>query len=284
MRSFKSICCCSTLIAGSAALIWLAMPFGAAAVSPAAPAATPAAPVPAPEPAPAPAQDADSLCFDAPVCVFGWSKDICQGEMFSDFVTEYGCKRTIDGNTVECKTIVVKSAVFDFPINSNPDKCCSADELCDETKHLNGTLYINANFTFRANNCCPYRGCWCGDWKLVDQGGTTIASGTAAGPLGTGSHRAPDCPDPQKQCSPDCEKCYDVQYVPDQFNPQYGTWYVGLEGCLHGTVFKGPFESSGVCVTISGHLLTGGTINGPSSFGAWKFCGASDGTILAKCS
>jgi hypothetical protein len=228
-------------------------------------------------------QDSPACSFDTTVCVFGWSKDICQGDMFTDVIDEYGCHRDIDGTVVNCKTVVARDATFEISLQSNGDKCCNDGTTCDETKHLNGKLILQGNFTFRGNQCCPYRGCWCGEWKLIDNSGETVASGTGGGPLGTGSHRAPDCPNPQTQCSPNCEKCYDVQFVPSGVDP-FGTWYVGLEGCLNGTVFAGPFKSSAICVTISGHLLTGGTTGGPSSFGQWKFCGASDGTVLAKCS
>jgi hypothetical protein len=225
-----------------------------------------------------------AMLTDPPLCVFGWSKDICEGKLGGDQIKEYSCFRIINGSLVECKTVEVNNATLKFTVSSSGGTCGNAAEVkCDETEKLDGTIYITGDFIFRKHDECPFRGCWRGEWKLVVDN-VTIGSGEGHGTLGTGSHRAPTCIGPANQfCSPDCEKCADVQFIPSSDPPFQGTWFVGLEGCLDGFIDQGPFKSSEVCVVISGTLRTPGSAGEPFDFASWEFCGASDGTVLAKC-
>lgn len=225
----------------------------------------------------------EKAAADGPVCVFGWSKDTCAGWMYGGEVRDYGCVRVIDHDIVECKTVVVHNATFELELESNPERC-GPQSTCDETKHLNGRLFITGDFTFRYQDPCRFRGAWQGKWKLeVD--GRSVAEGEGHGPLGTGSHRRTGCNvPPGSLCSGEaCERCYDVQYLPDSQFPNVGSWVIGVEGCLFGDVFDGPFASSQIVVTLSGSLMTSGTPGGPHDFSVWKYCGTSDGTVLAKC-
>lgn len=213
-----------------------------------------------------------------PVCVFGFSKDACEGGL-SGRSKDFTCTR----NGVECRTSIVQHATLKFPIVSNPDACADPFGIlgrCDEAPSLDGTIVIEGEFTFRRQGPCILRGCWSGDFKLITLDGATVASGTARGTLGTGTHRAAGalCLD---ACLPDCERCYAVAFVP--FGAFDGNWEVHLEGCLEGAVTVGEFESSAFCVNIAGILTTPGTVVGPDSVEEWRYCGTADGVLLAKC-
>lgn len=231
-----------------------------------------------------PTAAARPMLTDPPFCVLGWSKNACDGKLAGDSIKDYYCTRNIDGTIFQCKSIEVNDATLKFNVKQNQLGCDpSVDVLCDEVKQLDGTIYITGDFIFRYQDKCRYRGCWSGEWKLVVDG-VTVGAGTGHGPLGTGSHRAPNCLTPNIVfCNPDCEDCYDVQFFPSADPPVQGMWYVALEGCLEGSIFAGPVKSSEVCLAISGKLRTPGSNAEPYSFTSWEFCGATDGVVLVKC-
>jgi hypothetical protein len=218
------------------------------------------------------------------VCVLGWSKDHCNGEVQSNNVRAEACVTvTPDGDVVDCRTIYVRDARWKIPVRASLDSCgTTADVPCDEIRELDGTLVITGDLTFRGQESCPYRGCWSGEWQLfVDNQAAPIAAGRAGGPLGTGSHRTPTCPS-NTPCGPDCERCYEVQFT--AITPTQGRWDVDVEGCIDGkTLDNGPYPGATICVAFSGVISTTGNAFGPFNFGAWRLCGTSDGTVLAPC-
>lgn len=215
-----------------------------------------------------------------PRCVFGVSKDVCKGEFSSGGAREFACTR----NGVDCRTVIVEDNIFKFILRQSPGRCADPTfpehGVCDEVKELDGTVVIRSAFTLRENLPCRYRGSWNGAFELhTDEG--MVATGTAAGTLGTGSHRSPTCPT-NAPCGFDCERCYGVTFIPDP-SGLTGTWRVELEGTLDGIITGGTFASSEIVVTVQGFLSTPGTVNGPSDFTKWDFCGTTDGVVLAKC-
>lgn len=229
---------------------------------------------------PAVAADTEEVSepIPAPVCVFGWSKNTCNGLLKGE-VDTYTCQRVVEEEIVDCRTFHIKDAEFRIPIKRNEQGC--SGEPCDEVPQLDGTIILRGSFVF-GHGDCPFRGAWEGEWRLVDNGGTIVAYGTGSGTLGTGSHRAVGpCILPQGfGCNENCEKCYDVNRfsVGDQF-----VWQVGFEGALRGEVFAGEWSSSLISISLSGTLNAYGNHLQPYSFEEWHYCGASDGVVLAKC-
>lgn len=222
------------------------------------------------------AEEAKAKSSIGPVCVFGWSKDTCSGELMGN-VSKTECRRTIDGEHTTCGTYYLRNAEFKIPIKQGVGTCGTMFfERCDQTPQLDGTLLIYGDFVFGTDNC-PYRGGWSGEWRLIDNNGAYVANGTGSGTLGTGSQRAiGPCIGPDFGCSVDCKDCYDVNFDGNR-------WHVGFEGALYGTVFDGEWTSSTISITLSGNLSTPGDAGGPNDFGKWFFCGASDGVVMARC-
>lgn len=217
-----------------------------------------------------------------PVCVFGWSKDSCNGSL-TGTVNAYTCTRVIDGTTVTCKTFHVSNATLEMPVKQSSGGCgIVAEQLCDRTPQLEGKLVIHGDFYFGVDNC-PYRGAWQGRWRLYDSNSNPVASGQGNGTLGTGSHRSiGPCLLPfGYQCNVDCEKCYDVES--QDIGGGLTVWRVALEGALIGKITAGTWIDSTLSITLSGTLNTDGNSSEPFDFGNWFYCGASDGVILAEC-
>jgi hypothetical protein len=102
--------------------------------------------------------------------------------------------------------------------------------LCDEgfsQQQLNGILHGNVTVIRLRDGL---RGCFAGQWRLLDGHGAVLAAGELSGTVGAGTHRPPGA-DPCEHCS-----------IP----PHY-------EGRLTGQVMvRGEFEGAEVCATLAG--------------------------------
>ena len=229
------------------------------------------------------ARDTAPNWLPAPTCVLGWSKNSCNGTL-RGHVTYDVCRRVIDGQHVTCRTAYLKGAEFIIPVRGSGEGCSPFSIVtCDRTPQLDGRIALKGDFVFDLSSGCNYRGAWEGEWRLIDNNGAVVASGSGTGTLGTGSHRAPTCFVPQIPliCGIDCEGCYDVQ----QTATHQGTyWHVGIEGNLQGEVFAGELQSSEVRVMLSGTINTRNPSNAEPDLSEWIFCGATDGVVLSKCS
>lgn len=221
-----------------------------------------------------------TVAQSSPVCVFGFSKDSCEGLFCCGTAEGVTCTR----NGMDCRTVIVRDNIFKFQLRQSPGLCSDPASptlgRCDETERLDGTVQVRGGFTLRYQQPCRFRGCWEGEFILETEEGI-VGSGLAIGTLGTGSHRSPTCVT-NAPCGNDCERCYEVQFIP---NPDggIGTWIVHLEGTLDGSITSGSFASSDLCVSVQGSLRSPGTLSGPTDVTEWDFCGTADGVVLAKC-
>lgn len=219
-----------------------------------------------------------------PTCVFGWSKNNCQGSLTGNAFSDVCVLGT---GPVEqlCRTHYVRGELT-FPVRVNSEACDpTSTRRCDQTPELVGRLTIYGEFVFSGQGC-HLRGAWKGDWRMADVNGQHLAFGTGQGTLGTSSQRTPTCLSSDQsgvRCPRDCNSCYNVTTSPGSSHTQPVNWHVGLEGVLEGTVNAGSLNGSEIMVTVTGVLSTPGTNSGPSNLGSWRYCGASDGVVLARC-
>lgn len=225
------------------------------------PAAPTASPLPAAAPAPASMKEID--------CVKGFSKDICDGYMYPGHVTGQSCQTHTD----ECKSLTITGATFYSPLKLNT-ATCSDDALCDEAPQLD-EIKVAVNYMVRLNKPCPFRGCWEGEGEVRHGGGGETYQGTLMGTFGVGTHRDFLCPE-YRTCT--CEKCYDVEFFPDQ-----NLWRIGFEASFHG---KRSDEATGeeVCLSLSGDWYLKGGPGGPDDWsGNFKIKGTVDGVWETFC-
>jgi hypothetical protein len=220
-----------------------------------------------------------------PVCIDGFSKNLCQGRLSNGVWTEVTCTKP-DGTV--CRTLIGEGATLAVSVRSNPDVCdpTAPAGRCDETPDLEGPLMAVLNFRLRRDAPCPVRGCWEGRFHWSHSAlDVIIARGSTQGTLGVGSHRSALCINDDgtaEQCGPECENCYAAY-----FDATTGLWRIHVEGSLRGRVLAGPHRNCRICVTLQGEFEAPGGPDGPqppaSGTPGWRFCGTMDGVLECPC-
>jgi hypothetical protein len=202
-----------------------------------------------------------------PDCLYGFSKDFCDGLLTYGVLHQTTCP---DGS---CDTAFVQDATLTLPLQRN-FTLCSSDGKCDEAELKDGKLKVAVNYTLRLNKPCKYRGCIEGSGTLYCNDGTQY-TGTFMGTLGAGTHRNFVCP---KARTGFCEKCVDAEFV-----REYGAWRIGWEASFHGIRTDAATDDE-VCISLSGDFYAPGNQDGifdPS--GNFPTFGTADGTWGVSC-
>lgn len=218
-----------------------------------------------------------------PLCILGFSKNMCDGELTGGDWKTVSCDVSPPG---PCSTLVGTNATLSVTLQNNPDTCGTISELpCDEAPDVVGQFNAALDFRIRLNENCPVRGCWEGTWEITGAIEPPIASGGIEGTLGVGTHRVPACPAPNA-CDTQCETCYAAVFD-DSKEPAFWTFHV--EGSMRGLVLEGEHAGCRVCVTMQGYFVAeAGTDGSPlppdeTIAGAWTFCGTIDGVLECDC-
>jgi hypothetical protein len=217
-----------------------------------------------------------------PVCLVGFSKNLCEGRLAGGRWQTVGCP------TDPCLTLVGNGARLKLAVKNNPDPCCDTSTVpCDEAPDVSGVMEAVLDFRIRLNQPCPVRGCWEGTWNIFSGSVLPIASGGIEGTLGVGTHRVPECvtPGPPARCGDRCERCYAAEFD-GTFDP--GRWIIHVEGSMRGRVSQGPHAGCLVCVTMQGYYVAPAGDDGlplPPDVTAvgWTFCGTADGVLECEC-
>lgn len=230
-------------------------------------------------------QSGDPLDTGRPVCIVGFSKNLCPGNLSGGNWKVVEC---LDPQGNICTTLVGTDSLLRVTMRNNPDFCLSPiTATCDEAPDVSGDFQAKLGFRIRLNGPCPVRGCWEGTWNLFDGGPLTIpiASGSIEGTLGVGTHRVPSpCLVPVgARCGDDCESCRNAT-----FDPELNQWSIHVEGSIRGTVLQGKHAGCTVCVTMQGYFLApadreGNPIPPDQTGSGWFFCGTADGVLECEC-
>lgn len=255
---------------------------------------TPGAPQPAvAAPVAAPAAQATEQTVETPVsqeeatkllgdCVWGFSKDICAGELRGGRWSVVTCGR--------CVTLIGRSVEWKFRFQANPESCCpTVDTPCDDARTLDSTFLAVMDVQIRLNDPCKFRGSYTGKFELYDAVVPTIqpfAYGTINGTLGVGTHRPPRCIYPTiMMCGDKCETCYAVEPDPSQLPPAF--YFVHTEGLLKTTeILDGPYAGCELTSSLQGFFkMPMGNTGLPvwPSMQVWPFCGTADGVVACRC-
>lgn len=254
---------CAVVLCSAAGLAYSGMSGPRAHAPEAAPAAITAA-----APAVVSAVETDSAA--ALNCTLGFSKDYC-GTMDPGQVLGALC--LVPSN---CRTLHITGATFAVNMTSNGQVCGpTITSTCDEAP--NGVLKVASNFRIRAQQHCPWRGCWESTGAEYQLSNGDVFRGTLMGTIGVGTHRPISGP---IICSVspfprNCERCYDVS-----FDPLTSTWRVGYEAVFMGV---NPATGEELCFSLSGDFLIPGTNSGPSWGSPWRVVGTADGTFTTFC-
>jgi hypothetical protein len=212
----------------------------------------------------------------APICIMGVSKNLCDGQLIGGDWQPTQCTQ---GGSVICNTLVGRKATLTAMVQSNAEQC-SAAGACDETPELAGFLRAVVNIHLRRDMPCQTRGCWNGQFNVLNAAGGIVAKGTLRGTLGVGTHRLAICPD--QECGTQCESCYAAS-----FDPATKTWRIHAEAALEGRITAGPNAGAHICTTLQGYFVALGDDTGPqppmTGTPGWKFCGTTDGVIERRC-
>lgn len=222
------------------------------------------------------AADRDVAPSRARACVEAYSKNICDSVLTTYGAEGDGCPFTI------CKTVFVPEAYWKMSVRSNYQGCrtCNGGNgTCDETPYLNGDIESWIEYTFRANDPCPFRGCFEGRWRQQTDNG--VYSGYVTGTFGVGTHRFNNhCPEASGDRS--CERCLDVEFIPHD-DGHTGTWRIAVEAVFQGWRESGEPIPDKVHFSLSGDLYAEGDVSGPRFDGDWKFAGTADGVHIDYC-
>lgn len=202
-----------------------------------------------------------------PDCLYGFSKDFCEGWLTYGTIHQTTCP---DGS---CETAFVQDATLTLPLQRNLN-LCSSDGKCDEAERKDGKLKVAVTYTLRLNKPCKYRGCIEGEGVLYCDDGTKYV-GRFMGTLGAGTHREFVCP---KARTAFCEKCVDVEFI-----PEYGAWRIGWEASFHGARTDAELPDE-ICISLSGDFYAPGNSDGifdPS--GNFPTYGTADGVWGVSC-
>lgn len=210
------------------------------------------------------------------ICVYAFSKNICDSRLIGGLVEETFC-----GDN--CHTITVRDATWVMPMRSNREACSGIIDpqlgRCDEVPEKDGQLKANVNYLIRYNDPCKFRGCITSTYAEYQAADGTVYIGTLNGTIGVGTHRRITCPLYERQR--DCEKCLDVEFFFPPVAPS-GVWRFGVELTFHGRRADGVVGDE-LCFSLSGDLFANGTASGPFEFINWRFAGAADGVHTAPC-
>ena len=223
---------------------------------------------PTPTVSPAAAMPMPAIQLKELSCLAAFSKDFCDGFMYPGNGNSVGCPP----GTQECKTLDVTGATLYLPMKRNLT-LCSATGKCDEIPEKDGYLKVSVDYSIRINEPCPYRGCISGQGEYRADDGN-VYEGVFMGTIGAGTHRDFACPE-ARTCL--CEKCLDVEYLPD-----YRAWRIGFEATFHGKNNNGDGET--LCISLSGDFYVEGNSFGPFDLtGNFKIKGTADGVLRTFC-
>lgn len=212
------------------------------------------------------------------ICVQGFSKDYCNGQMQPGFLDPIACPSpTPEGS---CRTLTIKQATFGISVVSNTAPCgATSHTKCDES--LNGRLKVASNFIIRLQENCPYRGCWDGTAAEFTFADNSVYRGVLLGTIGVGTHRPMTGLQICAAIPPSdrtCERCYDVS-----FDGNTSQWRIGYEATFHGTRADADTGQE-LCFSLSGDfLITGTATTGPDFSTVWRAVGTADGIHFTFC-
>jgi hypothetical protein len=209
-------------------------------------------------------------------CLYGISKDACQGRLSGDQQYETGC----DSAPIACRTYHLDNAAWEFPLVSSNLRCATNQYhhsgLCDEFQdRTDGRFISTVSVALRLQETCRFRGTITGRGTYYMADGSEY-SGRIIGVIGAGADRVPAC----TAISPrSCESCLDTQFI-DSVDP--GTWKFGVEVIFEGTRVDQP-TGDRVRLNITGDLVTQGDLNGPFRLHSYDFVGTADGVLTHVC-
>lgn len=209
----------------------------------------------------------------APVCLYAFSKDLCNANLTGPNWSLPIC--TVGGG-IGCNNLVGLDATFRGPITATAGVCGDfIDPLvpCDEAPSFGGELVATVGVRTQRHTNCKARGSWDGSFRIVSHG-VSIATGNLVATMGMGTHREA-CEN--ASCSQRCEVCHDAR-----FN---GTgWDIGSEGTLKGRVQAGPYAGCSFTASFQGDFAANGDTRGPlAPLPAWSFCGTLEGVLECPC-
>lgn len=225
------------------------------------------------------AEEANKLLGD---CIWGFSKDICTGELRNGNWRIVQCGR--------CVTLIGRNVEWKFRFQANPESCCpTVDTPCDDAGALDSTFLAVMDVQIRLNDPCRFRGSYEGKFELYDAVVPTIqpfAYGTINGTLGVGTHRVPQCIHPNVMlCGEKCETCYVVVPDPSALPPPF--YFVHTEGLLKTTeILDGPYAGCELTSSLQGYFKMPVNRSGMPiwpSVQVWPFCGTADGVVACRC-
>jgi hypothetical protein len=214
-----------------------------------------------------------------PICVLGFSKDVCGGSLASGIWTQPVC--TVPGN---CQTLQGQGAKLSLPVNSNTAACNTAPSICavgrcDEASSIVGRLEAQIDLNAQRRACCPGRGSWGGDFSITDPLGVLTVRGNMQSSLGVGTHRATTTCTGTTCTGLNCERCYDAR-----FDPTTSLWSLASEGFMEGEVLAGQHAGCRLRASYQGRFTANGDANGPlAPAPSWSFCGNIDGVLECPC-
>ena len=208
-------------------------------------------------------------------CVYGISKDVCEGRLKGENHYETGC----DSGPLPCRTFHLDGAEWEFPLVTSNLICATNDfshrGYCDEFRErTDGRFRARVNLIIREQEPCRYRGTIDGEAEFSMTDGS-VYKGRFLGVYGIGADRTPACHTNDVRS---CENCLDIQWV--ETHEPY--WRFGVEVIFDGYRVDQP-TGERVRLNISGSLITPGGPDAPDKLYAYKFTGTADGVLIYNC-
>ncbi|HYD00824.1 MAG TPA: hypothetical protein VEB22_06310 [Phycisphaerales bacterium] len=274
-RGWTMVACVST-VAAVGAIAGLAVRGGAAATATATKAPLPtvlALPAVSTLAAPGPVQGPGPFA-QVRDCVYGISKDTCEGRLKGDSFYQTGC----DDAPIPCRTFHLDNAAWEFPLVSSNLNCAttpfSHQGWCDEFRErTDGRFLGRVSLIIREQETCRYRGTIDGEGEYSMNDGS-VYRGRLVGVYGIGADRAPACSTDARSC----ENCLDVQWI--QAEQPY--WRFGVEVIFDGYRVDQP-TGERIRLNISGSLTTPGGPGAPDKLYSYRFSGTADGVLIYTC-
>lgn len=222
--------------------------------------------------------------FDAPVCIYAISKDLCKAELARGIWSQPVCPDPGAPNA-QCTTLAGNNAHLSGTLTNGTGTCGTfAETLCDEAPELQGSFVVTGlDYRAQRANSCTARGHWRGTWSLISPfTGQTIATGGLQATTGVGTHRK-SCED--NACTtPVCEGCWDARLLPSPVDPPVFRWEIGNEGLITGRVLTGRYAGCTLHASFHGDFRALGDSRGPLAPNPnWDFCGNLDGVLECPC-
>ncbi|MFT3686191.1 MAG: hypothetical protein QM783_14925 [Phycisphaerales bacterium] len=237
---------------------------------------TPAATAPAVA-AVAASAEKPAAAAEARDCIYGMSKDACEGRLKGESQYFTGC----DAGPLPCRTYHLNDAKFDLYLASSNLTCSTTPEsergLCDEFRNeTDGRFDARVSVVLRQQEPCRFRGTIDGEATYRMNSGP-VYSGKIIGLIGSGADRVPACHTEVPIAR--CESCLDIQFVKDA-DPTY--WRLGTEIIFEG-VRTDIATGERLRLNISGSFTSNGGRDGPERLNEYRFIGTADGVQIFVC-